>query len=193
MRSKPKTSTTTRATPAPAAAGTDRVETARLTGEPLGEGHHADLCTLLSDPRVGETLGGVLTPPRVADRLAVQVAHWADHGFGHWLWRARDSGELVGRGGLQRTSVDGRWEVEVGWAVVPELWGRGYATELGLASVEHAFERLGIADVVAFTLPHNRASRRVMEKLGFEYEKDIEHAGMPHVLYRLYAPGEARA
>ena len=134
----------------------------------------------------------MLSPERVADRLAVHLAHWADHGFGHWLWRTREGGEFVGRGGLQRTCVDGRWEIEVGWAVVPELWGRGYATELGGVSVEHAFE-LGIAEVVAFTLPHNGASRRVMEKLGFDYEKDIEYAGLPHVLYRRHAPGEAKA
>jgi RimJ/RimL family protein N-acetyltransferase len=48
-------------------------------------------------------------------------------------------------------------------------------------------ELLGLDDIVAFTLPTNDASRRVMEKLGFSYERDIEHAGMPHVLYRLHA------
>ncbi|MGH2968657.1 MAG: GNAT family N-acetyltransferase [Solirubrobacteraceae bacterium] len=60
----------------------------------------------------------------------------------------------------------------------------GFATELGAASVRHAFEQLALDVVVAFTLPDNRASRRVMEKLGFEFERDIEHAGLPHVLYR---------
>lgn len=40
------------------------------------------------------------------------------------------------------------------------------------------------AELVAFTLPHNAASRRVMEKAGFAYERDTEHAGLPHVLYR---------
>ena len=59
------------------------------------------------------------------------------------------------------------------------------ATELGAVSVAHAFGPLGLADVVSFTLVENRASRRVMEKLGFEYEREVEHAGLPHVLYRL--------
>jgi RimJ/RimL family protein N-acetyltransferase len=53
------------------------------------------------------------------------------------------------------------------------------STLVGLAR-----ERLGLEEIVAFTLPHNVASRRVMEKVGFRYERDIEWAGLPHVLYR---------
>ena len=75
-------------------------------------------------------------------------------------------------------------EVEAGWAIVPKRWGEGLATELARASVSTAFEQLGLGEVVAFTLPDNAASRRVMEKVGLTYERDIEHAGLPHVLYR---------
>ncbi len=73
--------------------------------------------------------------------------------------------------------------VEVAWAIVPKRWGQGLATELALASVEVAFDWLGLAELIAFTLPGNLASRRVMEKAGFAYEREIEHAGLPHVLY----------
>jgi len=57
----------------------------------------------------------------------------------------------------------------------------------GILSV--AFERLGMEELVCFTLTINRASQRVMEKAGFEYERDVVHAGQPHVLYRLTASG----
>jgi len=77
--------------------------------------------------------------------------------------------------------------VEIGWTVDPDRWGQGLATELGAASVAHAFGPLGLAEVVSFTLIENRASRRVMEKLGFAYEGETEYAGLPHVLYRLSA------
>ena len=50
-----------------------------------------------------------------------------------------------------------------------------------------AFEQLGMTDVACFTLTTNRASQRVMEKVGFEYERDIVHAGLPHVLCRITA------
>jgi ribosomal-protein-alanine N-acetyltransferase len=81
--------------------------------------------------------------------------------------------------------VGGRDEVEIAWAVAPERWGQGYATELGAAAVRVAFADLGLASVVAYTTPGNRASLRVMEKLGFEYEREVVHANLPHVLYRL--------
>lgn len=66
----------------------------------------------------------------------------------------------------------------------PPTWGQGLATELAHASVRVAFEMLELSELIAFTLPDNAASRRVMEKSGFAYADDIEHEGMPHVLYR---------
>ena len=69
-------------------------------------------------------------------------------------------------------------EVEVGWSVVPERWRQGLATELALASIDVAFGPLDLDQVVAFTLPDNVASRRVMEKAGFAYDRDILHVGL---------------
>jgi ribosomal-protein-alanine N-acetyltransferase len=164
------------------------IETARLRGEPIGPEHDEAMSQLLGDERVGATMGGVLTPARVAALRATMADHRERHGFGYWVWREKASGLVVARGGLQRAHVGGNDEVEVGWAVMPDRWGEGFASEIGAAAVEYAFTTLGRDDVVAFTLPTNVASRRVMEKLGFAYERDIEHAGMPHVLYRLRAP-----
>ena len=101
-----------------------------------------------------------------------------------WLVRDKTTGEAVGRGGLQWTYVAELHEVEAGWAIVPERWGDGLATELALASVEAGFGHVGLSEIVAFTLPSNVASQRVMEKAGFLYEREIIHATLPHVLYR---------
>ena len=153
-------------------------------GEPLTQAHHGELARLLGHPRVGETLLGMQTPAQVQEWITRHMLHWDGHGYGQLVWHLRESGEFVGRGGLLRSEVDGKWETEVGWAVMPELWGRGYATELGAASVEHGFRDLGLSEIVAFTLPENVASWRVMEKLGFSFEKEFQHAGLPHHLYR---------
>jgi ribosomal-protein-alanine N-acetyltransferase len=91
---------------------------------------------------------------------------------------------MVGRGGLQHTFVAGVNEIEVAWAIVPQRWGEGLATELARAAVDVAFDDLGLNQLVAFTLPSNVASRRVMEKAGFIFEREIVHVGLPHVLYR---------
>ncbi len=111
--------------------------------------------------------------------------HWQQHGFGLWVMRDPESGAYIGRGGLRIYPVDGQDEVEVGYALMPAFWGRGLATELARESVRIGFEVLGRADLISFTLPTNRASRRVMEKAGFAYERDGVYADMPHVFYRL--------
>jgi RimJ/RimL family protein N-acetyltransferase len=167
----------------------ERVQTPRLLCERLRLEHAEELSSLLRDPRVARTLWRRTEPPTettVADGLAAKVDHWERHGFGMWLVRDRASGTMVGRGGLQHTFVGDLYEVEAGWAIVPERWGRGLGTELAQASVAVAFELLALDQIIAFALPDNLASRRVMEKAGFAYERNIVHAGLPHVLYRRF-------
>jgi RimJ/RimL family protein N-acetyltransferase len=172
------------------------LETERLIGEPATERHRDFAVELFGDPQVAawiwpEGLGGrPRTPGQAEQILARFVAHWRAHGFGWWYLRERDSGQLVGEVGLQRTEVERRPVVEVGWTMLPERWGRGYATEAAHAAVEHGFDELGLHEIVSFTLPHNQRSRRVMEKLGMTYDRDIERANLPHVLYRLPAPAD---
>jgi [ribosomal protein S5]-alanine N-acetyltransferase len=165
----------------------ERLETERMTLERLRLEHASELSRLLRDPRVAATLSPSGEPPsehEVIARLEAKVDHWDRQGFGMWLMRDRATGEMVGRGGLQYTYTAGLNDVEAGWAVIPERWGQGLATELAGASAEVGFGSLGLRELVAFTLPDNTASRRVMEKAGFTYERDIVHVGLPHVLYR---------
>jgi RimJ/RimL family protein N-acetyltransferase len=169
----------------------DWVETERMICERLRPDHAGELGRHLRDPRVARwltTSGQAPTELEVLQGLAAKVAHWDHHGFGLWLLRDRTTGEVVGRGGLQHTFVAGMQEIEVAWSIVPERWGQGLATELALASADAGFDELHVPRLVAFTLPDNIASRRVMEKAGFAFERDIQHVGLPHMLYRRYAP-----
>jgi RimJ/RimL family protein N-acetyltransferase len=70
---------------------------------------------------------------------------------------------------------------------MPDYWNQGFATEMGEASLEVGFARLGFPGISSWTLPGNLASQRVMEKLRFRYERDFEFAGLVHRLYRLVA------
>jgi RimJ/RimL family protein N-acetyltransferase len=105
-------------------------------------------------------------------------------GVGFWLVRDRESGEVVGRGGLSHTLATGVDEVEVGWTIAPSRWRQGLATELASAAIEFAWTELGLDRLIAYTMPDNIPSRRVMEKTGFRYERGLLHEGVPHVLYR---------
>ena len=106
-----------------------------------------------------------MTAEQSAAQLDRTMRHWEEHGFGVWAVEERMTGRLVGRVGLARHQL---WpqDVEVGWALAPEVWGRGYATEAGRASLDHAFTELGCAMVVSIVHPENAASIRVMDRLG---------------------------
>jgi len=95
-----------------------------------------------------------------------------------WMAYRRDTGELVGRGGLSYADLAGSRRLEVGWAVRGPLWGRGYATEIGRAGLDFAFENLAAEEVVAFTERHNVRSRAVMERLGMEYAGEVLRPGL---------------
>jgi [ribosomal protein S5]-alanine N-acetyltransferase len=165
----------------------ERVVTARMVCERLVPEHADELRRLLLDSEVIRTSWPYWHPPTAEDiaaSLSAKVDHWDRHGFGLWLARDRHTGETVGRGGLQYTYASGLDAVEVAWTITPRRWRQGLGTELARAALHVAFERLDLLEVVAMTLPDNLASRRVMEKAGFVYEREIEHAGLPHVLYR---------
>jgi ribosomal-protein-alanine N-acetyltransferase len=168
-------------------AAPERLETARLLCVRPQPGQLKDLETLLRDVRVAETLltsGVVPTNDEVAANMVAKQRHWERHGFGLWTLYDRASGAFVGRGGLQHTNATGEDEVEAGWAIVPERWGQGLATELAFAAVDVGLGPLELGSVIAYTLPENIASRRVMEKAEFVFERDIDWVGLRHVLYR---------
>jgi RimJ/RimL family protein N-acetyltransferase len=166
----------------------DAVVTERLTCRPPEPDDEPYYVELTSSPEVGAWLRPPpLDPFGPADAvtwLESDIAHWYAHGFGPWLLFDRARGGFVGRAGLRWTEVDGERAIEVAWALVPEWWGKGLATEAAVAAIGVARER-GIRRLVAFTLPDNVASRRVMEKAGLRFSREMEHAGLPHVLYEV--------
>ena len=117
----------------------DALQTDRLILERLRPTHRDDLGRLHRNGRVMATLGGVRSEEETARVLAECDAHWQQHGFGLWAVRERASGAFAGRGGLKHTYVGGRDEVEVAYALLPQYWGRGLATELAAVSVRVGF------------------------------------------------------
>lgn len=147
-----------------------------------------DYQRLFTEPSVGRWIRPEPMRPfsRVdLERMAARDrAHWERHGYGPWAVREREGNAFVGRGGLAWAKVEGRREVELPWAVMPEMQNRGYATEMATAAIEAA-RQAGLDRVVSLTLTDNRASQRVMEKIGLDPVGEIEHAGLPHLLYQL--------
>jgi RimJ/RimL family protein N-acetyltransferase len=165
------------------------VTTDRLHGRAPVEEDLEDYVRFWTDPRVPEDVWPVETRTCVdaARVLRAAIGHWDRWGFGPWTVVERDGGAVVGRVGLAHKRVADESEVEVAWFLSGDVWGRGYAMEMAGEAVRVAFEVLELDDLVCLTTPTNVASQAVMRKLGFRYERDIEYAGLPHVLFRLRA------
>jgi RimJ/RimL family protein N-acetyltransferase len=168
---------------------TERLNAVRLRAEHFDAllQMHRDLRVMATLAPAGAPNGGVLSDEETWRFLRRHLDHWDRHGYGLWAFRDKTDGRFVGRAGLYSTHVGGNDEVELAYALMAEYWNRGLATEMAEAILRVAFERLGMTDLVCFTLTTNRASQRVMEKAGFEYEREVVHAGLQHVLYRITA------
>lgn len=166
----------------------DSFQTDRLIATRLQAGDSPDWFRLYRDPRVVATLGGQRADEEIQRLLQFNLDHWDRHGFGVWVVRDAATGQFAGRGGIRHIDIEGQPEIEVSYALMPEFWGRGLATEMARAFLGIGFGSLARPELVCFTLPMNLASKRVMEKVGFQYERNIIFAGLPHIFYRLRRP-----
>jgi RimJ/RimL family protein N-acetyltransferase len=120
---------------------------------------------------------------QVLDLLHRDCRHWDSHGFGPWVLEDPRNGGFVGRGGLAWTEVEDVLAVELPWSIEPDRHSEGLGTAAATLAIDQA-DSLGFEAVIALILPHNLASRRVAEKAGLTAEREVEHAGLPHLLYR---------
>ncbi len=132
-----------------------------------------------------------------SDYRAAQIReHFRIHGFGKWAVEVRDTARFIGFVGIEQVTFEAPFtpNVEIGWRLAREAWGQGFATEAARAAMTFGFDKLGLNEIVSFTVPDNVPSRRVMERLGMTRDpaEDFDHPflaeGHPlrkHVLYRL--------
>ena len=161
-------------------------ETGRLAARRVRADDAVDMHRLHTDARVMGPISGAIASWDEAEALTRRmIDHWGRHGYGVWALRLRDGGGFVGRAGLRRRDIDGVDETELMCALAPDQWGQGYATEAARAVIGIAFDHLMLPSLVAGVAPADAASRRLVEKLGFAFERDMINAGRPQALYRL--------
>lgn len=158
--------------------------TKRLVASAISLEHAELLVAMHQNPTVMATLGGLQDWQRTVQGLHNQITDWQQAGYGLCVFHDRTSGAFVGRGGLRLLQLDEQPETEIGYALLPEWWGHGLATEIASQARAVAFEQLHLASIVLFTMTTNLASQRVAEKLGMRYERHFERANLPHVLFR---------
>jgi RimJ/RimL family protein N-acetyltransferase len=165
------------------------LHTERLTLHPLvtadaelyaGMRYHPEVAKWLSP---ADKSAGDLSPADVDPIDAARTTigrfelSWQDRRYAPWgLFR---DGALIGHGGLNWVPEFG--ETEVLWALHPDAWRQGYATEMARAALDYGFKDLGLELIFAITRPDNDPSRAVMTRLGMTYRKNVVYRGFDAV------------
>ena len=177
----------------------DEIITPRLRLRKWRTSDLGPFAALNADPRVMEHLPKPLDQEETRAMIGRIEEHFRRHGFGLWAVEAPGVAEFIGYVGLSVPSFEAAFMpcVEIGWRLAAGHWGNGYATEAARAALADGLGRLGLKEIVSFTVPANVRSVAVMERLGMKRDpvEDFDHPRLPeghhlrrHVLYRLAAP-----
>src|SRR5262245_29795917 len=136
-----------------------------------------------SDPQYMALLGGPRTESQTREYMTRNLKHWDQYNSGLWLLSDRE-GEMAGRCVLRHFEVEGVDEVELGYGLHTQYWGRGLATEIAKELLRLGRGELRRESIVAVTRPGNHGSQRVLVKTGLALEREINYDGVPHLLFR---------
>lgn len=140
---------------------------------------HTDIDILVRldcDPEVKKFFpGGALLPEAIPDKIKEYQEKYEKQGYGCFIVFDTKTNQFIGRAGLSDLASG---ETEVGYLIVKELWGRGYATRILKSLLDWAKNHLMKDRIIAFTPIDHQASIRVMQKAGMKY---VETKVMPHI------------
>jgi RimJ/RimL family protein N-acetyltransferase len=155
------------------------LRTDRLTLRPLVDSDAEAYAAMRYHPDVAKWLPAEPGDPLEHARSAISrfAEFWRERGHAPWGIFLKD--RLIGHGGLNLVPVFG--ETEVLWALHPDYWGKGYATETARAALDYGFKGLGLKLIFAMTMPDNGPSQAVMRRLGMTYRKNVVYKGFDAV------------
>lgn len=180
-----------------------RLETERLVLREWQPADRAIYAQYMADPITRRFYPSCLTVAETNDVIDRYVSDLAANGFGFMAVERKSDCALLGDVGLSRIAdpvralLPGTPQIEIGWLLGREHWGKGYAPEAARAWLAYGFGAVNLTEIVAFTAVSNRPSQRVMEKIGMVRDPAADfahplipagHALSPHVLYRIVSP-----
>ena len=166
------------------------LQTLRLDLREFAPGDEDEIVRLDGDPRVMKYIADGRTHTREETlsywfpRMRRVARLYADLG----IWRAsrRDTGAFIGWFSLKYAGRSS--DIEIGYRLVPEAWGEGYATEGAAAMRDYGFDDVGLARIIGVTHPGNRASQHVLTKIGMADEGWGDYYDRRLRLFAVYAP-----
>jgi ribosomal-protein-alanine N-acetyltransferase len=156
----------------------------------LMQWRHIDFATfrpIATDPEVMRYInnGAPWNNDQIREFIHRQMRHAAARQFCLWRIVREPDGKMLGFCGLQPLTIEDRREVEIGWWLAKDCWGRGLASEGARETMRFGFDEIKLARIVAIARPENRASIRIMRKLGMRFEREATHKGIRVVLYSI--------
>jgi ribosomal-protein-alanine N-acetyltransferase len=151
------------------------LETQRLLLSPLSTADADALHQLWIEPSVRKFLWDdqVIPLETVVEVVQASIQSFAENKFGFWTLCLKGNPELIGFCGLRHfeCSPDKASEVEILYGLKPEHWGNGLATEAAMATVRYGFEKVSLDRIYAGADSPNKASFRVMKRLGMRFAR----------------------
>ena len=161
------------------------IETERLILRRFESGEGRLIYTLNEDPEVTRYTGDPVRDLAHANEVLDQVIlpQYALYNHGRWAVHTKPGMEFIGWCGLKYRPE--RDEVDLGYRFIKSAWGKGYASEAAMASINYGFEKLGLRRIVGRAMPGNIASIKVLEKCGMRFVGEELVDGHPAVTYEL--------
>ncbi len=175
------------------------IETKRLVLRTWQDSDLMPMCAINQDPLVMEYFPSTGNLKQTRDHIKRIQTHQDKYGYSLYAVELKQTGDMIGFVGLlhrTKEEFDAPFipATEIGWRLSSKHWNKGYATEAALAVLEFGFTQLGLHEIVSFANVNNKASRRVMEKIGLQHNPvdDFDHTKLDknsplrrHVLYRI--------
>ncbi len=117
--------------------------------------------------------------------IQMQLSRYEENRYGHHALIDKHNGRFIGQCGLLSQEVEGKTEIEVGYHILPEFWGLGFATEASSKFIDYAFENKLSESIISIIDVRNKASQKVAVKNGMTMEKQIEMYGLKVLIYRI--------
>ena len=174
-------------------------ETERLVLRDWEDADERRFYAIMNTVPVMQHLGGVQTPEQWHAAYGRIRGFTRDFGHTFWILERKGDGELLGFCGLKRVNAPGAGNLtgtaEIGWRLRESAWGQGIAKEAAIASLDLAFARFGYGELVAITIPANRGSWGLMERLGMRRRRELDFIDTrfgqetnPQIVYSMAAP-----
>ena len=162
------------------------IQTTRLDLRPMRPEDVQPLLQVFGDPIVMRAFDrGPFSVAEMQAWVARNLEHQDRYGYGLFTIVLRETGEVIGDCGLERMELDGTDEVELGYDLRSDHWGRGFATEAASAVTDHARDTLGLPRLISLVRTGNERSARVARRIGMSVERQIRQGQTTYSVFAI--------